>query len=343
MYEIEELIDAIGVPILVFDRSLTLKYYNDAAKTLIPNVKKNLAAESIFNDKKISSQILRCLDMGQTEFRRIRYKIDNGTELAVNIKSLHENDSKIAIVALNDLSPLSEAKTMRSDFVANVSHEIRSPLTSISGFIETLQGPAGDDIDKRHRFLSVVAKETDRMKNLVTDLLSLSLVEAKEKRAINTSVNPELLIRMALQTTMPLAKAVKKNIKLNIDANLPDIIGNQENLHRVLINLIENAINYSSEGETIRINATLTENDNEFSAPALKISICDRGEGIHQDEIPRLTERFYRVDKSRSRNMGGTGLGLAIVKHILVRHKGVLSIDSVLGEGSSFNVFLPLN
>ena len=340
---IEEIIDVIGVPILVFNRALTLKYFNKSAVRLLPSIQKNLAAEAVFNSKTISTQILECIKLGNILDQKIRYKTENNTEISVDIHDFTDNDEKVAFVTLRDLTPLKEAKTMRSDFVANVSHEIRSPLTTISGFIETLQGPAGDDIDKRSKFLSVVEKETQRVTNLVADLLSLSQVEAKEKRSISTMVDPNILLQGALDAMQPFATAANKQLKLNIHNVLPQLSGNQENLHRVLVNLIENAINYSDDEQTISIEVALTENENDFALPALKISIVDKGEGIDPNEIPRLTERFYRVDKSRSRNKGGTGLGLAIVKHILVRHKGILSIDSVKGEGSSFNVFLPLN
>ena len=341
--KIQDIIEAIGVPILVFNSALILKYFNKPALKLLPNIDEKLAAETIFNNKIISKQILECLKLGKRVDPKIRYKIENNTEISVDIHDFMDNEEKIAIVTLRDLTPLKEAKVMRSDFVANVSHEIRSPLTAISGFIETLQGPAGDDIDKRSKFLGVVEKETQRVKNLVADLLSLSQVEAKEKRSISTMVDPNILLQGAFDAMQPFATAANKQLKLNIHNVLPQLSGNQENLHRVLINLIENAINYSDDAETISIEAALTENENDFALPALKISIVDKGEGIDLNEIPRLTERFYRVDKSRSRNKGGTGLGLAIVKHILVRHKGILSIDSVKGEGSSFNVFLPLN
>jgi len=341
--KIQDIIEAIGVPILVFNSALILKYFNKPALKLLPNIDEKLAAETIFNNKIISKQILECLKLGKSVDPKIRYKIENNTEISVDIHDFMDNEEKIAIVTLRDLTPLKEAKVMRSDFVANVSHEIRSPLTAISGFIETLQGPAGDDIDKRSKFLGVVEKETQRVKNLVADLLSLSQVEAKEKRSISTMVDPNILLQGAFDAMQPFATAANKQLKLNIHNVLPQLSGNQENLHRVLVNLIENAINYSDDAETISIEVALTENENDFALPALKISIVDKGEGIDSNEIPRLTERFYRVDKSRSRNKGGTGLGLAIVKHILVRHKGILSIDSVKGEGSSFNVFLPLN
>ena len=340
---IEEIIDVIGAPILVFDRALTLKYFNKSVVRLLPSIQKNLAAEAVFNSKTISTQILECIKLGNILDQKIRYKTENNTEISVDIHDFTDNDEKVAFVTLRDLTPLKEAKAMRSDFVANVSHEIRSPLTAISGFIETLQGPAGDDIDKRSKFLSVVEKETQRVTNLVADLLSLSQVEAKEKRSISTMVDPNILLQGAFDAMQPFATAANKQLKLNIHNVLPQLSGNQENLHRVLVNLIENAINYSDDEQTISIEVALTENENDFALPALKISIVDRGVGIDPNEIPRLTERFYRVDKSRSRNKGGTGLGLAIVKHILVRHKGALTIDSIKGEGSSFNVFLPLN
>ena len=340
---IEEIIDVIGVPILVFNRALTLKYFNKSAVRLLPSIQKNLAAEAVFNSKTISTQILECIKLGNILDQKIRYKTENSTEISVDIHDFTDNDEKVAFVTLRDLTPLKEAKAMRSDFVANVSHEIRSPLTAISGFIETLQGPAGDDIDKRSKFLSVVEKETQRVTNLVADLLSLSQVEAKEKRSISTMVDPNILLQGAFDAMQPFATAANKQLKLNIHNVLPQLSGNQENLHRVLVNLIENAINYSDDEQTISIEVALTENENDFALPALKISIVDRGVGIDPNEIPRLTERFYRVDKSRSRNKGGTGLGLAIVKHILVRHKGALAIDSIKGKGSSFNVFLPLN
>ena len=340
---IEEIIDVIGVPILVFNRALTLKYFNKSAVRLLPSIQKNLAAEAVFNSKTISTQILECIKLGNIVDRKIRYKTENNSEISVDIHDFTDNEEKVAFVTLRDLTPLKEAKAMRSDFVANVSHEIRSPLTAISGFIETLQGPAGDDIDTRSKFLSVVEKETQRVTNLVADLLSLSQVEAKEKRSISTMVDPNILLQGAFDAMQPFATAANKQPKLNLHNVLPQLSGNQENLHRVLVNLIENAINYSDDEQTISIEVALTENENDFALPALKISIVDRGVGIDPNEIPRLTERFYRVDKSRSRNKGGTGLGLAIVKHILVRHKGILSIDSVKGEGSSFNVFLPLN
>ena len=234
---IEEIIDVIGVPILVFNRALTLKYFNKSDVRLLPSIQKNLAAEAVFNSKTISTQILECIKLGNILDQKIRYKTENSTEISVDIHDFTDNDKKVAFVTLRDLTPLKEAKAMRSDFVANVSHEIRSPLTAISGFIETLQGPAGDDIDKRSKFLSVVEKETQRVTNLVADLLSLSQVEAKEKRSISTMVDPNILLQGAFDAMQPFATAANKQLKLNIHNVLPQLSGNQENLHRVLVNL----------------------------------------------------------------------------------------------------------
>ena len=339
---LKDLIETIGVSVLIFNNTLTLEFFNETAKKLIPDLKEKLAAEAIFNNKRISLQILECLKTGKTEFRRIRYYTNEDKEVAVNIKLMELEGADLAIVTLSDLSPLSEAKMIRTDFVSNVSHEIRSPLTSIIGFVETLQGPAGDDIDKRQKFLEVISKEASRMSSLVSDLLSLSLVEAKEKRTIKGRVNPEEIVRLAIESLKSVAMKKGKGIKFKPVKNIPEIPGHHDNLLRVLINLIENSINYSRDKSVIIISMKRISEEAEFLTPGVKITVSDKSDGISQEEIPRLTERFYRVDKSRSRDMGGTGLGLAIVKHILVRHRGKLSIDSVLGQGSDFNIYLPL-
>ena len=338
---VETLINSIGSAVLVFDKSLTVRYFNKEAEKIIPQLRKNLAAEAIFNNKKISSQILDCLQKNESNFNKIRYRTTDNKEVAVNIKSLRESKINLAVVTLSDLSPLSEAKMIRSDFVSNVSHEIRSPLTSIIGFVETLQGPAGEDKEKREEFLRVISNEANRMTNLVSDLLSLSLVEAKEKRKIKGRVKPEEVVKSAIEAVKPLT--VKKNKKIIFQdvENIAEIPGHPDNLLRVFINLLENSLYYSEENSTITVSIKkIFSSDNEAET-GVEISVHDKSSGIPSEEIPRLTERFYRVDRSRSRIEGGTGLGLAIVKHILLRHNGKLSIESIKGKGSTFTVHLP--
>ena len=338
---LKDLIETIGVSVLIFNNSLTLEFFNESAKKLIPDLKEKSAAEAIFNSKRISSQILECLKTGKTEFRRIRYKTNEGTEVAVNIKLLELEGDNLAIVTLNDLSPLSEAKMIRSDFVSNVSHEIRSPLTSIIGFVETLQGPAGDDINKREKFLEIISKEASRMTNLVSDLLSLSLVEAKENRNIKGRVKPEEVIKSAIEAVNPLVVKKNKRIIFEDVENISDIPGHEDYLLRVFINLLENSLHYSEENSTVTVSIKKIFSSDSEAQTGVEISVNDKSSGIPSEEIPRLTERFYRVDRSRSRSEGGTGLGLAIVKHILLRHKGKLSVESIKGKGSTFTVYLP--
>jgi len=256
--------------------------------------------------------------------------------------TLNSSDT-LFVLTFEDQTPVRTAKSMRSDFVANVSHEIRSPLTAISGFVESLQDAEDMDAETRRFFLGLMEKEVARMTNLVTDLLSLSKVEAKESREVTKRANIIQILQQAYESVSGLANERGKKVELRIAAELPDVLGKRDDLLRVFINLLENAINYSRKIGVVSLTAQVVDGDNPLSRKAICISVTDEGEGIPEAEIPRLTERFYRVDKSRSRNVGGTGLGLAIVKHILVRHRGKLVIESTLGVGSTFSVYLPVD
>ena len=343
MLELKNLIEYVRVPILLFDRSLTLVALNEDAKALMPEVLNNSAAEVIFNSKKIASEVLQCLNTGRTSTPYIKFKTLEGGDLALKMACFESEFSQLAVVTLTDLTPISDAKAMTRDIVANVSHEIRSPLTSISGFIETLQGPAGDDLSKRIKFLNIMDKETQRMKNLVSDLLSLSLAEAKQKQRIIGSLNVKLVAKEALEATEELARKNKKTVILRVNSKIPIVNGDSDNIRQVFINLLENSINYGFVDSTINIDIDSFESSTDFPKHCVRIRIQDKSDGIPESQLHRLTERFYRIDKSRSRNVGGTGLGLAIVKHILLRHDGDLIINSTVGEGSIFDVFLPID
>ena len=343
MLELKNLIEYVRVPILLFDRSLTLVALNEDAKALMPEVPNNSAAEVIFNSKKIASEVLQCLNTGRTSTPYIKFKTLEGGDLALKMACFESEVSQLAVVTLTDLTPISDAKAMTRDFVANVSHEIRSPLTSISGFIETLQGPAGDDLSKRIKFLNIMDKETQRMKNLVSDLLSLSLAEAKQKQRIIGSLNVKLIAKEALEATEELARKNKKTVILRIISKIPILNGDSDNIRQVFINLLENSINYGFPDSAINIDIDSFESLTDFPKHCVRIRIKDESDGIPESQLHRLTERFYRIDKSRSRNVGGTGLGLAIVKHILLRHEGDLIINSTVGKGSTFDVFLPID
>ena len=248
---------------------------------------------------------------------------------------------KAVLVALHDISHAEEAEQQRRDFVANVSHELRSPLTALAGFIETLQGSARHDPQAQEAFLPIMAQEAERMTRLVDDLLSLSRVESNEK------IRPRdrVALREVLQATLA---ALRPKIEASgIEVTLPDLTdpfivpGDYPQLVQVFHNLVENALKYGGEGGRIELDLERLESVPGLDGPAISLCVTDHGAGIHPIHLPRLTERFYRVGGDRARQTGGTGLGLAIVKHIVNRHRGRLTIRSAPGEGSAFCVLLP--
>lgn len=245
-----------------------------------------------------------------------------------------------ALLAFADLTEAEEMDRMRRDFVANVSHELRTPLTAISGFIETLRGAARDDAQARARFLAIMAGEAERMNRLVRDLLHLSRVEAEERIRPETRVDLSGIARSVVDGLLPLARSNEVRLQL-LGAEAETLLrADADQMVQVLTNLAENAIKYGSPaGSTVTVSLTREEGPR---GPLLRIKVCDQGAGIDARHIPRLTERFYRVDSHRSREKGGTGLGLAIVKHIVQRHRGRLVIESEIGKGSEFSILLPI-
>lgn len=246
-----------------------------------------------------------------------------------------------AVAALHEITALKQAENMRADFVANVSHELRSPLSALTGFIETLQTTAKDDPEAHERFLGIMNGEAGRMSRLIDDLLSLSRIEVNEHIRPTGRVSVAELI--AAVTDAVQIKAAKKNMTVAIDVpdDLPDVVGDADELRQVFQNLVDNAVNYGAPDSTVAIGARALDYYAETGTSGVEILVRDAGEGIAKEQLPRLTERFYRVDKGRSRAMGGTGLGLAIVKHIVNRHRGRFAVDSELGQGSVFSVSLP--
>jgi two-component system phosphate regulon sensor histidine kinase PhoR len=237
------------------------------------------------------------------------------------------------------------SEEMRADFVANASHELRTPLASLLGFIETLRGPARDDADARERFLGIMHGEAQRMSRLVSDLLSLSRIELREHEIPSGSVEVATLVESVAQAYELTAARRSIKLALNLATGLPPVAGDADELKQLLHNLVENAIKYGREGGTVTLAGyvpqTLPASYPRGDTGTVAIAVRDQGEGIAREHLPRLTERFYRVDPGRSKSIGGTGLGLAIVKHIVNRHRGALTIDSEQGVGSVFTVFLP--
>jgi two-component system phosphate regulon sensor histidine kinase PhoR len=253
-------------------------------------------------------------------------------------------DGAVAVVTLHDVTELKRAEQMRADFIANASHELKTPLATLTGFIETLRGPARDDAEARERFLAIMDGQATRMTRLVEDLLSLSRIELNEHVLPQGRVALAPLLQHLAEALELRAGERDMSIVLTLPADLPDVQGDRDELAQVFQNLLDNAIKYGRLGTEISVSATTAArrpaSAGRGSAAFVAVAIKDRGDGIPREHLPRLTERFYRVDTARSREMGGTGLGLAIVKHIVNRHRGFLDIESTSGEGSVFTVSL---
>jgi two-component system phosphate regulon sensor histidine kinase PhoR len=244
-----------------------------------------------------------------------------------------------ALLTLRDLTAHRRLERMRVDFIANASHELRTPLSSMLGFIETLQGSAHDDPRARDRFLTIMREQGRRMARLIDDLLSLSRIEQTQHVRPEATVDLAQLTRHVADTLAPLAREMGVEIKL--DADRPVVVtGDRDELLRVAENLIENAIKYGARQDGVSVDrveiAVLRRGEEGV------LIVRDFGRGVAPEHLPRLTERFYRVDPGQSRAKNGTGLGLAIVKHILARHRGRLTIASRLEQGSTFSAFVPL-
>ena len=245
------------------------------------------------------------------------------------------------LVSFHDITPEEQAGQMRRDFVANVSHELRTPLTALMGFIETLQGPAREDAAARDRFLTIMAAEAGRMNRLVSDLLSLSRVEGEERVRPTGRVALDDLVRSTAHSLAPLAQEAEIAVDLALPEWPVSVPGDADQLRQVITNLLENAIKYSEPGDSVTVTLGEMAYETRLRGQGVRLSVADTGPGIDAVHLPRLTERFYRVDSHRSRELGGTGLGLAIVKHIVSRHRGRLSIKSTPGQGTKFSVILP--
>jgi two-component system phosphate regulon sensor histidine kinase PhoR len=251
-----------------------------------------------------------------------------------------EAGRELVLVSLHDLTPIRRVEEMRADFVANASHELRTPLASLAGFIETLQGSARDDAQARERFLHIMKGQAMRMARLIDDLLSLSRIELKAHLQPQTFVDVVAIVRQVADGLQMLARDRDVEIKIDMPPLPLSVRGDRDELIRVFENLIENALKYGAPGKRVEVSGT-RETGTDGGVEAV-IAVRDFGPGIAPEHLPRLTERFYRVDVVESRAQGGTGLGLALVKHILNRHRGRLTIDSIPGNGATFTVRFPL-
>ena len=254
------------------------------------------------------------------------------------------------VILMKNITPLKNIEKVRSSFIANVSHELKTPLATVMGFLETIRGPAKDDKKSMSKFLGIMDKETIRMKRLIDDLLVVSKIESDEHIHPTKKVNLIKTLNNVIESLMEYA--LKKNIQIRTNYQLIEnlsVLGNEDELVQVFTNIIDNSIKYGKINSSIDIKAEevkeqvdQSEDKKLFPQLILKISVKDESDGIHAKHLSRLTERFYRVDAARSKEIGGTGLGLTIVKHILNKHRGHLDIKSEINQGSTFTVELPI-
>jgi two-component system phosphate regulon sensor histidine kinase PhoR len=246
------------------------------------------------------------------------------------------------LILLIDRSREAAIERTRADFVANASHELRTPLASLLGFIETLRGPAADDPEAQQRFLGIMAEQGDRMRRLIDDLLNLSRIEMEENQSPVGEAPLAMILRSEAEALAPLLKRRDIRLTLDLDEALVAKPANADQVAQVIRNLMENAINHGRDGGLISVTLTPSTADDATARAGGLLSVADDGPGIARHHIPRLTERFYRVDGARSRHKGGTGLGLAITRHIVMRHRGRLAIESAEGVGTTVRVWLPI-
>lgn len=355
--QLTEVMNAVPDPMLHLSATGQVEAANTAARALLGDWIEGRSCATVLRQPGLLGRIEAIQAGAPPGEARMQITDQTGeTQYLVRITPVGEPSVRTGTRALllhfTDITHLREAEEMRRDFVANVSHELRTPLTAVLGFIETLRGPARDDTAARDRFLGIMEGEARRMNRLVSDLLSLSRVEAQERQRPSAEVDLKAVLDAVIAAMKPAAEDQGSTIELLLDPADPRLLlgqagdgyrlkGDRDQLMQVFLNLTENALKYGGAGKPVTLRLGWQDGSGNLKGPVLRAEVIDRGDGIDPLHLPRLTERFYRVDTHRSRAMGGTGLGLAIVKHIVNRHRGRLRIESVQGKGSTFAVLFP--
>lgn len=328
-------------PVVALDAEGTVVAFNARATAIAPALRRGEPVSLGMRNPEVLGAIRRAGTSGEAQRAEfiVRVPVECWYEaVAVPVTPASDPANKLVLTTFHDLTPLRRSEEMRADFVANASHELRTPLAALSGFIETLQGPARDDAAARERFLAIMAAQANRMARLIGDLLSLSRIELNEHRRPDAEVDVVAIVRQVIDGLQTLARDREVEVRLSVPTERLVVRGDRDELLRLFENLVENALKYAASGKHVDVSLAVGE-----GAPReVSIAVRDYGPGIASDHLPRLTERFYRVDVTASRAQGGTGLGLALVKHIVNRHGGRLTIESALGQGATFTVYLPV-
>jgi len=336
------LIEQLPTALVLVDRRGKIAYANKPARVLVPRLAPGGHFANLLRAPNFVEAVSEALSDGQE--REVAFTLQGTMQhfearIARLPSELDPERSGQVVVQIEDRTKARLSDEMRRDFIANASHELRTPLASILGYIETLQGHAKEDPEAREQFLGIMEMQASRMQRLVDDLLSLSRIELKEHVRPQEPCEFYALVRDTIDALRPTAEKIGVALVDDLPSQDIELPGDRDELLQVLHNLIDNAIKYSGKGTTV----TLRIPEPNLAYPGMVgVSVVDSGPGIGREHLVRLTERFYRVSVLQSRNKGGTGLGLAIVKHIINRHAGELQIESELGKGSRFTVWLPL-
>jgi two-component system phosphate regulon sensor histidine kinase PhoR len=337
-----QVIDALTEPVLLLDPRGRVRQANAAAHEWFGTWIDGQSYVSVLRQPALLTPVEDAFFRGQAG--KARFSHSSGaveTLFDVTVTPLLDTGVRaMVMLVFRDVSGRRDEESMRRDFVANVSHELKTPLTALRGFIETLQGPARRDPVAQERFLGLMAQEVARMNRLVSDLLALSRLEGLTRRRPTETVDLSVVIGEAVEMLSPGAEVEEVEIATDLPREAK-VTGDRDQLIQVATNLIENAVKYGAKPGRVRVGITGISREPVLRGPAWVLEVADDGPGVAPEHLPRLTERFYRVDTGRSRAQGGTGLGLAIVKHIVNRHRGRLRIDSVQGRGTTIRVTLP--
>jgi two-component system phosphate regulon sensor histidine kinase PhoR len=336
--------EALGDPCLLLDRRGAVAYRNQAAARQYPNVQLGKLLTLVMRNPELIAAVDAALKGGTRHEFELHETLPSETWDRVTVAPIRHPGSnwlkgrdRHLLVTFHSLTELKRVDAMRTDFIANASHELRTPLASLLGFIDTLLGPAARDTAAREKFLGIMRGQADRMSRLIDDLLSLSRIEMYQHVLPTGSVDLKGLLREVREGLQTQAKAAEIEIVLDLPEEPVSVTGDRSQLYEVFENLIDNAIKYGADGKSVEVSLSAIER----GAFHHLVSVQDHGPGVEPEHVPRMTERFYRVEAETSRKKKGTGLGLAIVKHIVQRHRGQMSITSSPGEGLRVDVMLP--
>ena len=337
------LLEGIPSPLFLIDQRGRVTYANIATRLMLPRLEQGVHYASLFRAPDFVDGVSQVMQ-GQAEQVVTFTSHVAGVEAHImaqmrRLDAVEEfGIGRQVLIQLTDQTERMAMDRMRTDFIANASHELRTPLASIIGYIETLQGHARDDEQARVHFLNIMSQQAGRMQRLVEDLMSLSRIEMEAHSAPTETCDLRAIVRETTAGMHPLVERRDGTLQVDLPAEGAEIIADRDQLEQVFTNLIENALKYGGTGATVRVYDPGA--DSRFPG-MVGVAVSDDGPGIGREHIHRLTERFYRVSAKQSKEQGGTGLGLAIVKHILARHGGDLDVASILGQGSTFTVWLP--